>query len=69
MTSTLKTNGRRLQLFRQMEDDLNFLGEWNMTSKFQANGKQPQLFRQMEDNLKCLWKSKMNPPLASPNFT
>ena len=33
--------GRRPQLFKQMEDNLNFLGKWKTTS----------IFRQMEDNL------------------
>ena len=38
-------NGRQPQLFRQMEDDLNFLGKWKTTLTVKANGSRPQLFR------------------------
>ena len=71
ITSTFKANGRRYQLlrqmdddlnfFRQMEDDLNFLGKQKKTQTILANGKRLQLFRQMEDNLSVLGKWKMTP--------
>ena len=46
MTSTFQANGRRPQLFWQMEDDLNFFGKWKMTSTFLAN--------ELEDDLNIL---------------
>ena len=50
--------GRRPKYFRQMEDDLHFLGKWKTTSILRQIGKQPQFFRQMEDNLNFLSKWK-----------
>ena len=41
--------GRRPKYFRQMEDDLNFLGKWKTTSILRQIGKQSQFFRQMEE--------------------
>ena len=50
--------GRRPKYFRQMEDDLNFLGKWKTTSILRQIGKQPKYFRQMEDDLNFLSKWK-----------
>jgi hypothetical protein len=46
--------------FRQMEDNLNFSGNWKMTSIFQANGRRPQSVVQMEDILNLLGKWKIS---------
>ena len=35
-TLTFWANGRRPQLFSQMEDNLNYLGKWKMTSTFHS---------------------------------
>ena len=37
--------------FKEMEDDLNYLGIWKTTSISQANGNGPQLFIQMKNNI------------------
>ena len=46
------------ELFRQMEDNLNFPGKWKMTSIFVGKWKTTLIFKEMEDNLNYLgiWK-------------
>ena len=56
---TCKLNGRRPQLFKQTEDNLNF----------KANGSIPQGFIQTEDDLNFLGKLKTTPTLANYNLT
>ena len=56
--STLADNGRRPQIFLQMEDDLKYFRKWKMTSIFVVNGRQPQIFLKMEDDLKYLFNGR-----------
>ena len=53
-----KAHRRRPQILRQIEDDLNSLGNSKMNSNCYANGRQPQLERKMEDELNILGKWK-----------
>ena len=56
--STLADNGRRPQIFLQMEDDLKYFRKWKMTSIFVVNGRRPQIFLKMEDDLKYLFNGR-----------